>query len=162
DFAGDGMMAVFGAPTLLPNREAAAVRAAREIGIALGTLAPPGAATPLAAGIGIASGPAFVGNVRSADRLFWTALGNTTNLAARPGLEAPARGTRLGEVREHVGGAARDPSAEHRRGRIEHEPLALDVLARHVHDAEGEVVAEVDQRVGVKVGPARGDDEGAR
>jgi len=31
----------------------------------------------------VVSGPAFVGNVRSADRLIWTVLGNTTNLAAR-------------------------------------------------------------------------------
>ncbi len=34
-------------------------------------------------GAGIATGAAFVGNIQSADRLIWTALGNTTNLAAR-------------------------------------------------------------------------------
>jgi hypothetical protein len=34
-------------------------------------------------GVGIATGPAFVGSVRAVDRLIWTALGPTTNLAAR-------------------------------------------------------------------------------
>ncbi len=34
-------------------------------------------------GVGIATGEAFVGNIRAADRMIWTALGNTTNLAAR-------------------------------------------------------------------------------
>ncbi len=33
--------------------------------------------------MGIASGPAFVGTIRSADRWIWTALGHTTNLASR-------------------------------------------------------------------------------
>ena len=33
--------------------------------------------------VGIATGEAFVGNVQAADRLFWTAIGTTTNLAAR-------------------------------------------------------------------------------
>ena len=34
-------------------------------------------------GIGIASGTAYIGNIRFSDRLLWTVLGNTTNLAAR-------------------------------------------------------------------------------
>jgi adenylate cyclase len=37
----------------------------------------------LSAGVGIASGPAFVGNIQAVDRMIWTAIGNTTNLAAR-------------------------------------------------------------------------------
>ena len=37
----------------------------------------------ISVGVGIATGSAFVGNVQSADCLIWTALGNTTNLAAR-------------------------------------------------------------------------------
>jgi class 3 adenylate cyclase len=40
-------------------------------------------------GVGIATGPAFVGNIQSADRVIWGALGNTTNLAAR--LQAMSR-----------------------------------------------------------------------
>jgi adenylate cyclase len=31
----------------------------------------------------VATGQAFVGNVHAVDRLIWTALGNTTNLASR-------------------------------------------------------------------------------
>jgi adenylate cyclase len=37
----------------------------------------------LAVGVGIATGDAFVGSIRSADRMIWSAIGNTTNLAAR-------------------------------------------------------------------------------
>lgn len=82
EFNGDGMMTVFGAPRPLAGKERAAVAAAREIVAAVPSLAPDGAA-PLGVGVGIATGEAFVGNVRSADRLIWTAIGNTTNLAAR-------------------------------------------------------------------------------
>ena len=34
-------------------------------------------------GVGIATGEAFVGNIQAVDRRIWTAIGNTTNLAAR-------------------------------------------------------------------------------
>jgi len=40
-------------------------------------------ATPLSVGVGIATGSAFVGNIQAADRMIWSAIGNTTNLAAR-------------------------------------------------------------------------------
>ena len=33
--------------------------------------------------MGIATGAAFLGNVQATDRWIWTAIGNTTNLAAR-------------------------------------------------------------------------------
>jgi class 3 adenylate cyclase len=81
EFQGDGLMAVFGALDPLPDRERAAVEAAREIAGTVPKLFD--AAVPLGVGVGVASGPAFVGNVRSGDRLVWSVLGNTTNLAAR-------------------------------------------------------------------------------
>ncbi len=81
EFNGDGMMAVFGAPRPLPRKEESAVRAAREITAAVGALEIEG--TRLSVGVGVASGPAFVGSVRAVDRNIWSALGNTTNLAAR-------------------------------------------------------------------------------
>jgi adenylate cyclase len=81
EFNGDGMMTVFGAPLPLAAKESAAVRTARRIVDAMQTVTVGGAA--IRVGIGIATGEAYVGNVRSADRLIWTALGNTTNLAAR-------------------------------------------------------------------------------
>jgi class 3 adenylate cyclase len=81
EFNGDGMMAVFGAPRALPRKEESAVRAAREMSDAVGGLEIEG--TRLSVGVGVASGPAFVGSVRAVDRNIWSALGNTTNLAAR-------------------------------------------------------------------------------
>jgi adenylate cyclase len=84
EFNGDGMMAVFGAPAPLPDKEAAAVRAALAITRTVGDLpAPGGEVGAMRTGVGIATGPVFVGNIRAADRLIWSAIGNTTNLAAR-------------------------------------------------------------------------------
>ena len=34
-------------------------------------------------GVGIGTGPAFVGNIQSSDRLIWTVIGDTVNRAAR-------------------------------------------------------------------------------
>jgi class 3 adenylate cyclase len=82
EFNGDGMMAVFGAPLPLPTKEQAAVAAAREIIETLGT-ADSGDEPALSVGVGIATGSAYVGAVEAVDRMIWTALGNTTNLAAR-------------------------------------------------------------------------------
>ena len=86
EFNGDGLMAVFGAPRDLPYKERAAVEAGREIPTAVGALPveePKGGAVELSVGVGIATGEAFVGNIRAADRMIWSAIGNTTNLAAR-------------------------------------------------------------------------------
>lgn len=83
EFHGDGLLAVFGAPDPLPHKERAAVAAAREIVEAVETSACAGAGPVLSVGVGIASGRAFVGNVRSHDREIWAVLGNPTNLAAR-------------------------------------------------------------------------------
>lgn len=84
EFNGDGMMAMFGAPNALANKEAAAVAAAHEISVTVAEL-PPAVpdAPPLSVGVGIATGVAFVGNLHSTDRVIWTAVGNTVNLAAR-------------------------------------------------------------------------------
>lgn len=89
EFNGDGMMAIFGAPRELAHKERAAVEAGREIVAAVAALAVGGAQqeaagpTSLSVGVGIATGEAFVGNVQAVDRMIWTAIGNTTNLAAR-------------------------------------------------------------------------------
>jgi len=84
EFNGDGMMAVFGAPRDLPGKEREAVKAGLEVGERMRGLGLQTAqGKPLSVGVGIATGTAFVGSVQSADRAIWTALGNTTNLAAR-------------------------------------------------------------------------------
>ena len=82
EFNGDGMMAVFGAPRELAHKERAAVEAGREIAEVVATLPLEGGET-LSVGVGIATGAAFVGNIQAADRMIWSAIGNTTNLAAR-------------------------------------------------------------------------------
>jgi adenylate cyclase len=81
EFNGDGMMAVFGAPRELAHKERAAVEAGREIVTVVGALEVDGAR--LSVGVGIATGAAFVGNIQAVDRMIWSAIGNTTNLAAR-------------------------------------------------------------------------------
>ncbi len=83
EFNGDGMMAVFGAPRKLAHKERAAVEAGREIVEAVAVLPVEGGEAKLSVGVGIATGEAFVGNMQAVDRLIWSAIGNTTNLAAR-------------------------------------------------------------------------------
>jgi class 3 adenylate cyclase len=83
EFNGDGMMAVFGAPRELPAKERAAVDAGLAIVAAVAGLAVSPSGERLSAGVGIATGQAYVGNIRAEDRLIWSAIGNTTNLAAR-------------------------------------------------------------------------------
>jgi class 3 adenylate cyclase len=84
EFNGDGMMAVFGAPRPLEHKEAAAVLAARDLVAAVPAIqlaqAP---SAPLSVGVGVATGIAYVGNIEAADRTIWSAIGSTTNLAAR-------------------------------------------------------------------------------
>jgi len=83
EFNGDGMMAVFGAPEALAGKEGAAVAAALEIRRRVRALRLGDAGRQLDVGIGVASGPAYVGSIQAVDRAIWSALGNTTNLAAR-------------------------------------------------------------------------------
>jgi adenylate cyclase len=75
EFNGDGLMAVFGAPEPLARKEQQAVEAARRIVDSM--------PATLAVGVGVATGDAFVGSIRSTDRLIWSAVGSTTNLASR-------------------------------------------------------------------------------
>jgi adenylate cyclase len=83
EFNGDGMMAVFGAPEELAEKERAALRAALAIRRRVRALRFGPDAGSLDVGIGVATGPAYVGSIQAVDRAIWSALGNTTNLAAR-------------------------------------------------------------------------------
>jgi class 3 adenylate cyclase len=86
EFNGDGMMAVFGAPRDLAHKERAAVEAGREIVLAVRSILVEDSATEhggLSVGVGIATGPVYVGNIQAVDRMIWSAIGSTTNLAAR-------------------------------------------------------------------------------
>ncbi|MGH7786170.1 MAG: adenylate/guanylate cyclase domain-containing protein, partial [Candidatus Binatia bacterium] len=85
EFLGDGLMAVFGAPEPLPDHARIAVQAACEVVATVRRLAlgPSGGDAPIAVGVGIASGEAFVGNIRTSDRFVYTAVGDVVNLASR-------------------------------------------------------------------------------
>jgi adenylate cyclase len=95
-FMGDGIMALFGAPIEQADHAARAVRSAREmVGERLprfnAWLAERGIPHEFRMGIGLNSGPVMSGNVGSSERLEYTALGDTTNTAAR--LEGMTKGT---------------------------------------------------------------------
>jgi adenylate cyclase len=83
---GDGLMAIFGAPLLLPRHAEHAVRAALEMieMIDLFNLDQAAASRPLIQiGIGIASGPVIAGYTGTQRRATYTCVGDTVNLAAR-------------------------------------------------------------------------------
>jgi adenylate cyclase len=95
-YMGDGIMAVFGAPIEQPDHADRALRAAREmLGPRLATfnwyLRSEGLGKGFRMGIGLNSGHVMSGNVGSQRRLEYTAIGDTTNTAAR--LEGMTKGT---------------------------------------------------------------------
>jgi adenylate cyclase len=85
-YIGDGLMALFGAPTATPedacNAVAAAVEMQREIGVINEELRAEGL-SEIAIGIGLHTGVATVGYIGSERRSEYTAIGDTVNLAAR-------------------------------------------------------------------------------
>jgi adenylate cyclase len=85
-YLGDGLMAIFGAGDSDSNHARDAVSAGREILRAVNELNKELSAqgrAPIQIGIGIHSGSAIVGSVGSPQRLEFTAIGNTVNVASR-------------------------------------------------------------------------------
>jgi len=86
-YMGDGIMAVFGAPLEQADHAERALRAASEmLGPRLDAFNEWARADGLPAiemGVGINSGPVMSGNVGSPQRMEYTAIGDTTNTAAR-------------------------------------------------------------------------------
>jgi len=83
---GDGLMAIFGAPLPLADHAAAAARAALEMLdlVALyNTEREAEGKTPIAIGIGIATGEMVAGYTGTQQRATYTCIGDTVNLAAR-------------------------------------------------------------------------------
>lgn len=84
-FIGDAIMAFWGAPVANPGHASAAVAAALDMSKALddlrGSLGALGAELDI--GIGLHSGMAVVGFIGSPDRLDYTVIGDTVNLASR-------------------------------------------------------------------------------
>jgi len=83
---GDEIMAVFGAPVPVPDHRRLAVRAAismrRRLKIMNRRLVQQGYA-PLRHGIGIHSGEVLAGNIGGGDRVSYSLIGDTVNLASR-------------------------------------------------------------------------------
>lgn len=91
-FIGDGVMAIFGAPNSLADHPVRAVKAALEMKKGSSELADrltEKYGYSVSFGIGINSGDAVIGNIGSKNRLDYTAIGDTVNLAAR--LESNAK-----------------------------------------------------------------------
>jgi adenylate cyclase len=84
-FMGDGMMAFWNAPLDHDDHAARAVRAGLAMVAALEryNAGQPKQAKPLAIGVGIHTGEAFVGNMGSKRRFAYSAIGDSINLAAR-------------------------------------------------------------------------------
>ncbi|MCX7364635.1 MAG: adenylate/guanylate cyclase domain-containing protein [Alphaproteobacteria bacterium] len=85
-FIGDGIMATFGTPVPAADSADRAVQAARGMMTALADLNRDRAArgqAPLVQRIGIHAGPAVVGNVGTRQRLEFTVIGDTVNVASR-------------------------------------------------------------------------------
>jgi class 3 adenylate cyclase len=84
--AGDGFMAVFGAPTPRPDHAARAVRAGLEMIDLIGLFSTEQYAQgkpQIKIGVGIASGTVIAGYAGTQHRATYTCVGNVVNLAAR-------------------------------------------------------------------------------
>jgi class 3 adenylate cyclase len=105
NFRGDGIMVMFGAPEPLANPAAAALAAGRALLAAVDelneALAREGA-EPLVAGVGVACGPAVFGDLGSADRKDYTAIGDAVVVAARLQDLARDLGFRLVATRQAI------------------------------------------------------------
>lgn len=107
-FIGDAIMAFWGAPLDQPDHAARAVAAALDMSVALEAMRGQigGLATDLEIGIGIHTGRAVVGFIGSSDRLDYTVIGDTVNLASR------VEGLTKGIARVLVTQATRDAAGD--------------------------------------------------
>jgi class 3 adenylate cyclase/tetratricopeptide (TPR) repeat protein len=147
--AGDGLMALFGAPVAHEDAPQRALRAALAIHEGLAPFAAKVQAEKgitLSARIGINTGPVVVGGVGNDLKMDYSAIGDTTNLAAR--LEALATpGTTL--VSE----------ATHRlvRGFFQVRPVGpLEVKGKREPIAAYEVLAPADEATAITIAAERG------
>ena len=84
--AGDGLMAIFGAPLPLPGHADAAVRTAIDMIEMIELFCAEQASAgkpPIRIGIGIATGPMVAGYTGTRERAVYTCIGDTVNVAAR-------------------------------------------------------------------------------
>ena len=109
-YIGDCVMAIWGAPKAVENPAYSACKAALEINSRIRQLIPEIeelAGHALYFGIGIHYGDAVVGNVGAVDRMDYTAIGDTVNIASRLETMAPEDAIFIsGEVLEALGDLA--------------------------------------------------------
>ncbi|MBV9756917.1 MAG: AAA family ATPase [Alphaproteobacteria bacterium] len=110
---GDAVMALFGAPVAHGDDPLRAARAALDIHDALARMSA-GAARPLQAHIGVASGEVVAGTLGRADAHDYTVLGDSVNLAARlVAVAAPGQTLLSDSVHRALGGlGVCDPPAD--------------------------------------------------
>ena len=117
-FIGDGLMALFGAPSVTPRDAANALTAAvamqRQMAALNAELRAAGL-SEIGVGVGLHTGEATVGYIGSERRSEYTAIGDTVNLAAR--LESKASGGQI-----LVSAAAADAAATHARFALRRQP----------------------------------------
>jgi class 3 adenylate cyclase len=119
-FVGDEVMALFGAPTRQPDHALRAARAGLGLQDAVAEVTAGRADWPRF-GVGINTGPALVGNIGAEQLRNFTAIGDTTNLAARlHGLAEPGQVVVGQRTAEELG----------RRARLEARPPVL-VKGKH-------------------------------
>ena len=94
-FIGDAVMALFGAPAAQPDHARRAARAALALQAAADDVLGDHADWPRFR-VGLNTGPAIVGNVGSEELRNFSAIGDTTNVAARLEGAAPAGGVLIG------------------------------------------------------------------
>jgi class 3 adenylate cyclase len=85
-FLGDGVMCIFGAPIARPDHAMQAVRTALDMQAGIAELSARftrEGRPPIAVGIGVSAGEVVAGTVGSEDRMEYTAIGDSVNVAAR-------------------------------------------------------------------------------
>lgn len=82
-FMGDAIMAFWNAPVETPDHPLLACRAALGMRAALDELNARSGEKPIAIGVGIATGPALVGNMGFEQRFDYSCIGETVNVASR-------------------------------------------------------------------------------
>jgi len=102
---GDAMLVLFNAPTDQPDHVQRALQTAWEIQQSLSESIPGYDESELRIGIGIHTGEAIVGNVGTVQRMEYTAIGSTVNVASRL-CDRAAGGTTV--VSEEVAAAGGD------------------------------------------------------
>jgi class 3 adenylate cyclase len=127
-FVGDEVMALFNAPTRQPDHALRAARAALNLQEAVATLTGANTDWPRF-GVGVNTGPALVGNIGAQQMRNFTAIGDTTNLAARlQGLAEPGQVVVGERTRDQLGSQARVTAREPVRVKGKREPVPAYVL----------------------------------